>query len=233
MSPQRGTVIVGGGTGGHIVPSLQIARAMVARGHAAETIELYGSRRGQEATTWPTLEFPYTLLSGRGIRRSLRPLRWWPMSVPCSGSSGPACAPLGSFLVRRPRVVVIVGGYASFPAGVAAVLTRVPLVSVTTDAVPGAVNGLLGRFAAANAVAFEGTDLPRAHVTGTPVRPELSRHRPHSRRPVSPAGRCSGLPAERQTVASVGGSLGARRINGAVAELAESWADWAPARSTT
>ena len=67
---------------------------------------------------------------------------------------------VGSFLGRRPQVVVIVGGYASFPAGVAAVLARVPLVSVNTDAVPGAVNHLLGRFAAANAVAFAGTDLP-------------------------------------------------------------------------
>ena len=63
---------------------------------------------------------------------------------------------------RRPRVVVVVGGYASFPAGCAAVMTRVPLVLVNTDAVPGAVNGLLGRFAAASAVAFAGTDLPRA-----------------------------------------------------------------------
>ncbi len=223
MSPQRGTVIAGGGTGGHIVPSLQIARAMVARGHAAETIELYGSRRGQEATTWPTLEFPYTLLSGRGIRRSLAAGALVANVGAVLGLVWACLRAVGSFLVRRPRVVVIVGGYASFPAGVAAVLTRVPLVSVTTDAVPGAVNGLLGRFAAANAVAFEGTDLPRAHVTGTPVRPELfAMDR-------TPAARVASrtmldLPAERETVASVGGSLGARRINGAVAELAESWA---------
>ena len=73
MSARRGIVIAGGGTGGHIVPSLQVARALVARGHAPESVELYGSRRGQEATTWPMLEFPYTLLPGRGIRRSLQP----------------------------------------------------------------------------------------------------------------------------------------------------------------
>jgi UDP-N-acetylglucosamine:LPS N-acetylglucosamine transferase len=118
--------------------------------------------------------------------------------------------------------VVIVGGYASFPAGLAAVLTRVPLVSVNTDAVPGAVNGLLGRFAAANAVAFEGTELPRAHVTGTPVRPELSgldRSSEGQR-----AGRGAlGLPTDRQTVTAMGGSLGALRINRAVAALAGSW----------
>ncbi len=224
MSPRRGTVIAGGGTGGHIVPSLQIARAMVARGHAAETIELYGSRRGQEAITWPTLEFPHTLLPGSRHQ-----------AQPSAGRAGGqrrcgARARLGlrarhRFVpgARRPRVVVIVGGYASFPAGVAAVLTRVPLVSVTTDAVPGAVNGLLGRFAAANAVAFDGTDLPRAQVTGTPVLPELA----HLDR--SPAGRARsraalGLPSDRQTVASMSGSLGARRVNRALAELAGLWA---------
>ena len=224
MSARRGTVVAGGGTGGHIVPSLQIARALVERGHAAETIELYGSRRGQEASMWPSLEFPYTLLPGRGLRRSLRPAAWWDNAGAVVGIVWACARALGSFVARRPRVVVIVGGYASFPAGLAAVLTRVPLVSVNTDAVPGAVNGLLGRFAAANAVAFAGTDLPRAHVTGTPVRPELASL---ERTPEGRArGRAAlGLPPERQTIAAVGGSLGALRINRAVSELARSWAD--------
>ena len=193
MSTRRGTVIAGGGTGGHIVPSLQIARALVDRGHAAESIELYGSRRGQEATTWPTLEFPYTLLHGRGVRRSMRPSAWWANAGAVLGLVWACVRAVGSFLRRRPRVVVVVGGYASFPAGVAAVLTRVPLVCMTTDAVPGAVNGLLGRFAAANAVAFAGTDLPRAHVTGTPVWPQLAtlERTPRAGRP---AGRRWGCP---------------------------------------
>lgn len=223
MSARRGTVIAGGGTGGHIVPSLQIARALVARGHAAGSIELYGSRRGQEATTWPTLEFPHTLLPGRGLRRSLRPSAWWANAGAVLGLAWASARAVGSFLARRPRVVVIVGGYASFPAGLAAVLTRVPLVSVNTDAVPGAVNALLGRFAAANAVAFAGTGLPRAHVTGTPVWPELATL---DRSPEGRAGSRAalGLPAGRRTVASAGGSLGARRVNRAVADLAASWA---------
>ncbi len=195
---------------------------MVERGHDPSSIELFGSRRGHEATTWPTLEFPYTLLSGRGIRRSFSPGAVVANVGAVAGLVWACVRALGSFLRRRPRVVVIVGGYASFPAGLAAVLTRVPLVSVNTDAVPGAVNGLLGRFAAANAVAFEGTELPRAHVTGTPVRPELSgldRSAEGQR-----AGRGAlGLPADRQTVTAMGGSLGALRINRAVAALAGSW----------
>ncbi len=216
-------VIAGGGTGGHVVPSLQIARGLVARGRRPESIELYGSRRGQEATTWPRLEFPYTLLPGRGIRRSLAPRAVVANIGAVAGLAWGCARAVGSFLVRRPRVVVIVGGYASFPAGVAAVVTRVPLVAMTTDSVPGAVNRLLGRFAAANAVAFENAELPRTHVTGTPVRPEL--HPLDRSTATSSAGRTDlGLPRDRWTVAAFGGSLGARRINEAVAQLAKEWA---------
>ena len=224
MRARRGTVIAGGGTGGHIVPSLQIARALVARGHAPESIELYGSRRGQEATTWPKLEFPFTLLPGRGLRRSMRPAAWWANVGAVAGLAWACLRALGSFVLRRPRVVVVVGGYASFPAGLAALLTRVPLVCMTTDAVPGAVNGVLGRVAAANAVAFRETGLPRAHLTGTPVWPALATL------DRTPEGRAAsrvalGLPAQRRTVTCAGGSLGARRVNRAVADLADgSWA---------
>ena len=215
-------MIAGGGTGGHVVPSLQVARALVARGRPARSIELVGSRRGQEAALWPTLEFPFTLLPGRGIRRSLRLGALIDNAGAVLGLLGATIASIASFLARRPRVAVIVGGYASFPAGVAALLTRVPMVLVNPDAVPGAVNGLLGRFAAVNAVAFPDTDLPRAVVTGTPVRPELGGL------DRSPAGRRQarallGLPEERRTLAAFGGSLGARRVNAAVAELAARW----------
>lgn len=219
MKARRGAVIAGGGTGGHVVPSLQIARALVARGHDAGSIELFGSRRGHEATVWPPLEFPFTLLPGRGIRRSLAPPALWDNAGAVIGLLVACARAVASFAARRPRVVVVVGGYASFPAGFAAVVTRTPLVLVNTDAVPGAVNALLGRFAAASAVAFPGTDLPRAQVTGTPVRPELGAL------DRSAGGRAQaraqlGLAPDRQTVAAFGGSLGALRINRAVADVA-------------
>lgn len=224
MREGRGAVIAGGGTGGHVIPSLQIARALVDRGHASVDVELFGSRRGQEASLWPTLEFPYRLLPGRGIRRSLRPSALWANAVAVLGLLWATAGALASFARRRPRVVVVVGGYASFPAGCAAVLTKVPMVLVTTDAVPGAVNALLGRFAAANAVAFPGTGLPRAQLTGTPVRPELSslQGSEASRQAAREGLR---LPPHRQTVAATGGSLGARSINRSVSELAVLWTE--------
>jgi undecaprenyldiphospho-muramoylpentapeptide beta-N-acetylglucosaminyltransferase len=224
MKKTRGAVIAGGGTGGHIVPSLEVARALLARGHAADSIELYGSRRGQEATVWPPLEFPFTLLPGRGIRRSLRPDALWANAGAVIGLVWACLRALASFVAHRPRVVVVVGGYASFPAGLAAVLTRVPIVLVNTDAVPGAVNALLGRFAAANAVSFPGVPLPRTQLTGTPVRPELSTL-DRSEVGQKEARTALGLPPERRTVVTFGGSLGARKINTAVADLAEAWSE--------
>jgi UDP-N-acetylglucosamine--N-acetylmuramyl-(pentapeptide) pyrophosphoryl-undecaprenol N-acetylglucosamine transferase len=217
-------VIAGGGTGGHVVPSLQVARALVGRGHRAASIELFGSRRGQEASVWPALEFPFTLLPGRGIRRSMSPAALWTNAGAVLGLVWATLRSLVSFSLRRPRVVVVVGGYASFPAGLAALILRVPTVLVNTDAVPGAVNALLGRFAAVNAVAFPGTDLPRTRVTGTPVRPELG---PLSRTKEgqTEARATLGLPRDRRALAAFGGSLGARRINVAVAELAGRWSD--------
>ena len=215
-------MIAGGGTGGHIVPSLQIARALVARGHAAESIELYGSRRGQEATTWPTLEFPYTLLPrSRASGAACGPPPGGPTSGRCSGWPGPACAPSARSCARRPRVVVVVGGYASFPAGLAAVLTRVPLVC--------------------------SDHRRRARRRQRPARPlrrrqrrGLRRHGPapgprhrhagaaRARRPATgrprgrpPAGRRWACRPTATTVACAGGSLGARQVNRAVADLAE------------
>jgi len=92
------------------------------------------------------------------------------------------------------------------------------------DAVPGAANRLLGRFARACAVGWEGSSLPRAVVTGTPVRPEIAgvQRGPDERRA---ARRRLGLPEDRPTVAVFGGSLGAHRINRAVLDLSERWKD--------
>ncbi|MGH9101334.1 MAG: glycosyltransferase, partial [Acidimicrobiales bacterium] len=66
-------VISGGGTGGHVFLALAIASALRARGHEPETIELVGSRRGQEALLLDGQDFPLTLLPGRGVVRRLDP----------------------------------------------------------------------------------------------------------------------------------------------------------------
>jgi UDP-N-acetylglucosamine:LPS N-acetylglucosamine transferase len=115
-----------------------------------------------------------------------------------------------------------VGGYAGSPVAVAAALLCRPLVLAEANAVPGAANRLVARFARAAAVSFPGTPLPRAVLTGNPVRPEvLAIDR-------SPTGRAAarhalGVPEGRVVVGVSGGSLGARKVNEAVRGLAELW----------
>jgi UDP-N-acetylglucosamine--N-acetylmuramyl-(pentapeptide) pyrophosphoryl-undecaprenol N-acetylglucosamine transferase len=219
---RRYALVAGGGTAGHLQPALAIAEALVAEGHERGTIEFVGSSRGQDRLSLEGRGFPFSLLPGRGIRRSLR-LRDLAANLAALIGLGAAMV-RGVAIVRRarPRVVVSVGGYASLAASMGAVVQRVPLVLVNVDAVPGAANRLLGRFATACAVGWEGTRLPRAVVTGTPVRPEIAaaRREPEARRQ---ARSTLGLPPGRTTVAVFGGSLGARRINAAATGLAERW----------
>jgi UDP-N-acetylglucosamine--N-acetylmuramyl-(pentapeptide) pyrophosphoryl-undecaprenol N-acetylglucosamine transferase len=219
----RFAVVAGGGTGGHVLQALAVARALEARGHPAGSIELVGSRRGQEASLLAGEGFPLTLLPGRGIVRKIGIDELVANAGAVAGLAWATCRELSALARRRPRVVVSVGGYAAFPAAVAAVALGIPLVLVNIDAVPGLVHRLLGRRAAASAVAFSGTPLPRAVVTGTAVRQEI---RDVDRTPASAAAarRALGIPAGRTVVGVVGGSLGARRINRAVVDLAARWA---------
>jgi UDP-N-acetylglucosamine--N-acetylmuramyl-(pentapeptide) pyrophosphoryl-undecaprenol N-acetylglucosamine transferase len=124
---------------------------------------------------------------------------------------------------RRPAVVVTVGGYASLAATLAAMARRVPIVVVSYDRHPGMASKLAARFAAASAVAFEGSSLPHATVTGAPLRLEvLAVDR-------SPAGRTAaraalGVDDDRFLVAVVGGSLGSGLLNSVVAEYVDAHA---------
>lgn len=218
MARRTYAVIAGGGTGGHVTPAIAVARALVARGHPPESIHFVGAVRGVEARLVPAAGFAVTLLPGRGIERR-------PSIANVAAVAGILVGVLRAVVLLgrlRPAVVLSVGGYASVPCVVAAVLWRVPLVLAEQNAHPGAANRLAARFARAAAVAFPGTPLPRATVTGNPVRPEI---RGIDR---SPAGRAAaraslGLPEGRRVALVFGGSLGARRLNDAVVGALERW----------
>ena len=224
MSATRYALVAGGGTAGHLQPALAIAEALVEAGHDRDSIEFVGSTRGQDRITLEGRGFPFTLLPGRGIVRSLRPRDVAANIGAVAGLAVAAVRGLGVVRRAKPSVVVSVGGYASLAASMAAVVRGVPLVLVNVDAVAGSANRLLGRFARASAVGWEGSLLPRAVVTGTPVRPEIAavRRDAAGRRA---ARRRLGLPADRLTVAVFGGSLGAHRINRAAFDLSDRWND--------
>jgi UDP-N-acetylglucosamine--N-acetylmuramyl-(pentapeptide) pyrophosphoryl-undecaprenol N-acetylglucosamine transferase len=162
-------IIAGGGTGGHVIPALAIGREL-RDVHGAEVC-FVGTARGIEAQLVPAAGFRLELVrSGQLKNVSLK-----------TRLRTAADVPLGVLhcisLIRafKPQVVIGVGGYASGPAMLAAVLLGVPTLIYEPNAVPGLTNRLLGKRVSSAAVNFAQTSsfFRNAQVTGVPVRPEI------------------------------------------------------------
>ena len=208
-------LVTGGGTSGHVLPALAIADALVAAGHPRTAIHYVGTRRGVETRLLPPTGYPHTFLDVVGLQRSLttRNLAFVPKLI------GSVRAARRLLRELQPQVVVNVGGYGSFPATWAARRLHVPYVVVSYDHRPGLVSKLMAKGAAACAVAFEGSALPHAELTGAPVRGDMiALDRAGSR---VAAREALGLPNDRFVVAVMCGSLGAAVVNDTVAGAVE------------
>jgi UDP-N-acetylglucosamine--N-acetylmuramyl-(pentapeptide) pyrophosphoryl-undecaprenol N-acetylglucosamine transferase len=161
-------LIMAGGTGGHVFPALAVARVLRAR--ACQVVWL-GTRQGVEARVVPAEGIPVEWLSVRGLRRrGLLPLLLAPIVI------GRALLQAFAILRRvRPDVVLGLGGFVAGPGGLAACLTRLPLVIHEQNAVAGLTNRLLARCARRVATAFPGSFAPGicAVETGNPVRADI------------------------------------------------------------
>src|SRR5580704_766531 len=162
-------LIAGGGTGGHVIPALAIARELRDK-HGAD-VRFVGTVRGLETRLVPEAGFRLELVrSGQLKNVSLATRLRTAVDLPLGVVE---CVRL--LREFRPQVVVGVGGYASGPGMLAAVLLRVPTLAYEPNAVPGMTNRWLGRWVSAAAVNFEQTAkyFRNAEVTGVPVRPEI------------------------------------------------------------
>ena len=212
-------VVTGGGTSGHVLPALAIADALVAKGHARDSIHYVGTQRGVETRLLPPTGYPHTFLDVVGFQRSLsrRNLAFVPKLF------GAVRAAKQLLRELQPSVVVNVGGYGSFPATWAARSLKIPYVVVSYDRRPGLVSKVLAKRATAVAIGFEGTPLPHAELTGAPVRGDmLTLDRAAAR---ASAREALDLPADRFVVAVMCGSLGAAVVNDAVSGAVERLAD--------
>lgn len=208
-------LLAGGGTAGHVNPLLAVADGLRRRDPDAEVLVL-GTREGLEARLVP--ERGYELLIVEKVPFPRRP------------NADAAAFPVrfqravgrvrGYLRDRGVDVVVGFGGYAAAPAYVAARRERVPFVVHEANARPGLANVLGARRAAGVGVAFAGTPLRRAEVVGMPLRPEIVGLDRAALR--AEAAEHFGLDPDKKTLLAFGGSLGALRINTA---LAESWRD--------
>lgn len=206
-------LLAGGGSAGHVSPLLATAAQITQRCPEAEVIVL-GTREGLEADLVPAAG--YELVTIDKVPFPRRP-------------DGAALRFPGRFLgtlgqvrsLLRDREIDVVagfGGYVCPPAYLAAASRPRPLVVHEANRRPGLANRLGARRAAAVLTAFEGSALPRARRIGMPMREEIAHLDRAARR--DEAVRSYGLDPARPVLLATGGSLGAQRLNTAVAEAA-------------
>ena len=214
-----GTVMIaGGGTGGHVVPSLALAEALRAAAPDLD-VEFLGTARGLESTMVPAAGWTLHVVDAVPLTRklSVQTLR-----IPLVLLR--AARDARDLLRGRNAVAAVVfGGYVSVPLALGARWAKVPLVVHEQNAVPGIANRLAGRWAQVVALTHEGTGFGsgRNVVTGNPVRPGVAPEAIAAGR--AEAQRTFDLDPDRTTLLVFGGSQGAQRINTATVETATLW----------
>lgn len=218
MSGVPSVFFVGGGTGGHVIPALAMAEALLRRAPAAR-IHFVGGRRGIEGRLVPAAGFSITRLPafglrGLGIAGLLRFGFGFLAAVP---------AVLWLIIVRRPDLVVATGGYAAAAPALVASLVGVPLWLQEQNSAPGSTNRTLARRSERAYVAFAAAG-PQLHAREIVDLPNPVRE------PVRlAAGRSAdaadfaqfGLEPGLRTLLVFGGSRGAATLTRAVQGAAE------------
>ena len=159
-------ILAGGGTGGHVIPALAIANELK-KSYNAEVLFI-GTARGIENRLVPAAGFPLQLVRVGALKNvSLTTRLKTAFDLP--RAVWDASRMLNEF---APDVVIGVGGYASGPAMLAAVVKHIPTLAFEPNVVPGFANRMVARFVSGAAVHFEETAKYFRHgeVTGVPVR---------------------------------------------------------------
>jgi UDP-N-acetylglucosamine--N-acetylmuramyl-(pentapeptide) pyrophosphoryl-undecaprenol N-acetylglucosamine transferase len=187
--------MAGGGTGGHVIPALAVARELRRRGH--ETM-FVGTGRGLEARLVPAEGFELKkieigALNRVGVGQKLATLARLPIATS-------ACRRW----VRGAGAVFSMGGYVAGPPVLAAIATGVPVVVMEPNAAPGFTNRAIGRLVSRALISFPETaacfPAGRSEMTGLPVREEFFAIAPKPR-------------GEVLEVLVTGGSQGSRTLN--------------------
>jgi UDP-N-acetylglucosamine--N-acetylmuramyl-(pentapeptide) pyrophosphoryl-undecaprenol N-acetylglucosamine transferase len=195
-------ILAGGGTGGHVIPALAIANELT-KSYGAEVLFI-GTARGIENRLVPAAGYPLQLVRVGALKNvSLMTRAKTAFDLP--RAVWDASRMLNEF---APDVVIGVGGYASGPAMLAAVVKHIPTVAFEPNVMPGFANRVVARFVSGAAVHFEETAkyFRHAEVTGVPVRQAFFEI------PVLTDKKRGGVP----TLLVFGGSQGAHAINEAM-----------------
>ncbi len=212
-------LMTGGGTAGHINPALAIA-AKIQRENPDAEILFVGARGRMEEKLVPAAGYPIRTVTVQGFQRrlSLKNVGRNLSAAVHAVTAGPACARI--LREFRPDIAIGTGGYVSGPVLRQAARQGIPVLVHESNAFPGVTVKMLAKDAKAVMIADEAAKkyLPgdcRVIVTGNPLRADFLHMDAAAR---ERARRELGLDS-RPLVLSFGGSLGAGRINDAMAEV--------------
>jgi UDP-N-acetylglucosamine--N-acetylmuramyl-(pentapeptide) pyrophosphoryl-undecaprenol N-acetylglucosamine transferase len=164
-------LIAGGGTGGHVIPAIAVAKEWLSRDKEREVV-LVGTERGIEMKLVPQAGLPLETLRVAGLK----------------GKGGAALAKnlvmLAPAMIdarrvlrkHKPVAAFGVGGYAAGPMMLATWFSGVPNIIFEPNAEPGLTNKLLAKLSKRIATGYEISAQAwgkKAVVTGCPVRPEF------------------------------------------------------------
>jgi UDP-N-acetylglucosamine--N-acetylmuramyl-(pentapeptide) pyrophosphoryl-undecaprenol N-acetylglucosamine transferase len=194
-------MIMAGGTGGHVFPGLAVAAELKAR--QREVVWL-GTQRGLEARLVPQHGIEIEWITIVGVR-GRGALAWAVAPFRIAKAVLQALAALRRY---RPAAVLGMGGFVAGPGGLAAWLSRRPLIIHEQNSVAGSTNRWLAPLAARVFEAFPGSFPKRVHaeLVGNPVRRSLVPAEP-------PRARLAARRGLRRRVLVIGGSQGARILN--------------------
>lgn len=226
-------MLVGGGTGGHILPLLAVAHKLRAKNSKVRIIALV-----DEAT-----KFAHLLESSKDIDEVARikagKLRRYPnrgmletildiqttaLNVRDGFRTIAGILQAKSLLRRhRPSVIFIKGGFVGVPVGIAAHMSGVPFITHDSDASPGLANQIIGRWAEAHAVTLDKSlyvyPASKTVQVGNPTAPEFK----HVSESLKTSYRKEiGIPAKAKMIFVTGGSQGSQNLNSIVATISRS-----------
>ena len=164
-------LIAGGGTGGHVIPALAIAKEWISRGTDRDVV-LVGTQRGIEMKLVPQAGLPLETLRVAGLKGKGGLTLVKNLAMLGSGLSDA----FGVLNRHHPVAAFGVGGYAAGPMLLATWLKGIPNVIFEPNAEPGLTNKILARLAKRIATGYEvsaKTWGEKAVLTGCPVREEF------------------------------------------------------------
>ncbi len=225
-------MVVGGGSGGHITPTIAVATEIK---HLLPDCQIRyvigrGDRLGDVVQDNTIFESVHHIFSGKFRRYHGEGWKQF-LDIPTMLKNIRDAFFVGIGLLQscllllryRPDVIFIKGGFVGVPIGLMAALLRIPYVTHDSDAVPGLANRLIGRWATFHAVAQpkELYTYPQSKTLQVGI-PVADSYHPVTDTEQRAFKETFGLPAQASVLLITGGGLGAQRLNQAMVSVVAS-----------